>query len=147
MNITRDQLTAQLARHGAAKLVCFCGDPRGLSFYRIKSRGTVLQLEFNEQIYRDREGRLRIEHIGHDYDRAEENAYTVGGLIESLEGGPNLPMQFGGTGDALSYTGLSEHGEWLSIDFEQTVTRAAGGALKVEELRDGRSVAEEFPVS
>jgi hypothetical protein len=49
-------LITELEKSNLSKLVRFCGDPRGLSFYRIKGRGTVLQLEFDEQIYRTREG-------------------------------------------------------------------------------------------
>lgn len=34
----------------------------GLEFYRLKDRGDVVQLEFNQQVYRDRNGKL----IAHD---------------------------------------------------------------------------------
>jgi hypothetical protein len=30
----------------------------GLEFYRLKDRGDVVQLEFNQQVYRDRNGKL-----------------------------------------------------------------------------------------
>jgi hypothetical protein len=147
MTITRNQLITELENADPSKLVCFCGDPRGLSFYRIKGRGTVLQLEFNEQIYRTREGRLVIEHLGMGTGEPEENAYTVGGLILGLRGGPDLPMQFGGSSDALSFTGTSETGEWVSIEFEQRVTRGENDALRVDETRDGQSITKEFAAS
>jgi hypothetical protein len=73
-----------------------------------------------------------IEHLGMGTGEPEENACTVGGLIGSLSGGPDLPIQFGGSSDALSFTGTSEMGAWVSIDFEQRVTRGENDALRVE---------------
>lgn len=39
-------------------------DFSGLEFYRLKQRGdTHVQLEFNQQVYRTREGRVVVENI------------------------------------------------------------------------------------
>ncbi len=68
MDISVGELVRMLARFSPNAKVIFGGDPRGLEFYRVKHRGRstktgeeVVQIEFNQLVYRDRKGELVVE--------------------------------------------------------------------------------------
>lgn len=142
----RDFVSA-LRREDPSKPVCFCSDPKGLQFYRFKSRGAqLLQVELNENVYRDEKGVIRVDSLAvTDFD-PKEYAKTVGDLLKSLED-PTIQhheLIFGGDSVALKFVGLRDLGDWISIEFEAVVRRTNTGFV-VEEIRDNQHIREEFP--
>jgi len=142
------QFVADLKKEDGAKLLCFCSDPNGLQFYRFKLRGAqLLQIELNENVYRDGGGRLCVDSLellaGFD---PRESARTVGSFLRNLEDRTiqHYELIFGGDHEALKYVGLRDHGDWVSVEFEAKVSRAKDGFV-VEEIRDGKHVREHWP--
>ena len=150
MQFTPAILDAHLIRHDRNKPVCFCRSIAGLGFYRFKIRGEgLLQIEFSESIYRDQQGKLVIDTIFEPAENPVEHAPRVSDFI-TTESDPeckNYHLFFGGSEDALTFAGMEDFGDWVSINFEQRVFRDEHGGLTVEETKEGQLVRTEFPVS
>ena len=142
------KFVADLRKEERSKPVCFCSDPKGLQFYRFKTRGAqLLQIELNENVNRDEKGRIVVDAFGIREDfEPKDYAKTVGELLDNLTD-PTIQhyeLIFGGDHESLKYVGLRNYGEWISIEFEAKITRAKDGFI-VQEIRDGRHVREHCP--
>ena len=54
-------LIMELNGHQSHKPVFFGGSPDGLTFNRVKDRGDYVQIEFDQQVYRDSAGQIVVE--------------------------------------------------------------------------------------
>jgi len=110
-------------------------------------RGERLQqVELGESIYRNSEGRLVIDFVPPATPNPSEHAPTVERfLLKSSEAASkNYHLFFGGSEDALTFTGTEDMGEWVSINFAQRIYRSSNGGLIVEEMIDGEFITTEF---
>jgi hypothetical protein len=147
MPFTIGDFVQQLRRHDKSKPVCFCRCPTGLQFYRLKVRGEhLLQLEFNECVYRNKAGKLIVQCSSPPPVNPQEDAKTVGDFLDSLDNGErqNDELIFGDT--ALRFRTLEDIGDWVSVEFEERVFRGENGCFVVEEIRDGHPIREEFSI-
>jgi hypothetical protein len=149
MASTVADFVSQLRNQDRQKPVCFCGSPEGLQFYRVKRRGPeLLQLEFNESVYRQHDGQLWIDAIDAAPADPAGTAPTVGGLLDWLDRPETQKFEliFGGDHEALEFAQVSALGEWANVEFLQRVYRAENGGFVVEESRNGQAVRKEFPL-
>lgn len=148
--LTVAEFLSHLRKHDPAKPVCFSRCPQGLQLYRFKVRGdTLINLEFNEGIYRTRDGDIWLDDStdGELPSSAElkPNAMTVGRMLAGWHQQEDWELTFGAGPDTLTFAAVVDLGEWVSIDFEQRVYRDEDGRLVVEETRDGKLSKVTFP--
>jgi hypothetical protein len=148
MSLTIAEFLKHLRPHNSSKPVCFCRCPEGLQFFRFKRRGPhLLQIEFNESIYRNG-ARLIVEFISPPPEDPKTDARTVAVFLDNMSEPELQPFElvFGGDHEALKFSGIEDFGDWISINFEQRVYRGENASFIVEETRDGQPIREEFPM-
>lgn len=139
MDITTAQLVAILSEHDRSKPICFCGDPNGLEFYRVKGRGGVLQIEFNQLVSREASGRLTVDHSA---ALGSAPVTRVGELVDDLRNcGDYAHKRVCFSDEALDFIRVQDTGSHINFEFTQRVYRAKNGSFVVEE----GAVREEFP--